>query len=223
MGKSILNDFQKKVLVIFCNTILAKKFYLAGGTALSEFYFHHRKSEDLDFFTEEELDLTELERFVDLIGKKISLEKVEFQRGFGLYTYFFYPKSETVKHKIDFGQYPFPLIEKPKRVAGLQIEALYDIAVDKTHTISVRPRLRDFVDLYFIFQERKEWNLKNLFQRAFEKFGIKVDPLQLGENLFQVKNLKDMPIMLKSFDKQTMENFFLAEARKLEKKIWLKP
>jgi len=60
-------------------------------------------------------------------------------------------------------------------------------------------------------------------QKAFEKFGIKVDPLQLGENLFQVKSLEDMPIMLKSFSRQTMENFFLTEAGKLEKKIWLKP
>ncbi|OGG26900.1 hypothetical protein A2960_01995 [Candidatus Gottesmanbacteria bacterium RIFCSPLOWO2_01_FULL_39_12b] len=221
MGKSILNDFQKEVIVIFCKTVLAKKFYLAGGTALSEFYLQHRKSEDLDFFTEEELDIKELERFVDFIGKKISLEKVEFQHGFGLYTYFFYPKNETVKHKIDFGQYPFPLIEKPKRFAGLQVEVLYDIAVDKAHIVSVRPRLRDFVDLYFIFQEKKEWNLKGLLQKAYEKFGIKVDPLQLGENLFQVKNLEDMPFMLKDFDRQTMENFFLTEARKLEKGIWL--
>ena len=221
MGKSILNDFQKKVLAIFCKTVLSNKFYLAGGTALSEFYFHHRISEDLDFFTEEELNLKELERFINLIGRKIALKKVEYSHGFGLYTYFFYPKNEMVKHKIDFGQYPFPLIEKPKRFATVQVEALYDIAVDKTHTISVRPRLRDFVDLYFIFQEKKEWNLKGLLQKAFEKFGIKVDPLQLGENLFQVKNLEDMPIMLKDFDRQTMENFFLTEAKKLEKGIWL--
>src|SRR3989339_961140 len=221
MGKSVLNNFQKEVLAIFCKTVLAKKFYLAGGTALSEFYLHHRKSEDLDFFTEEELDIKELERFINLVGKKIALEKVEYQHGFGLYTYFFYPKGETVKHKVDFGQYPFPLIEKPKRLAGLQIEALYDIAVDKAHTISVHPRLRDFVDLYFIFQEKKEWNLKDLLQKAFEKFGIKVDPLQLGESLFQVNKLEDMPVMLKSFNRQTMENFFLTEARKLEKGIWL--
>jgi|SRR3989339_1112539 len=221
MAQSILNNFQKEALAVFGKTILAKKFYLAGGTALSEFYLHHRKSEDLDFFTEDELDIKELERFVNLIGKKIPLERVEFQHGFGLYAYFFYPKKETVKYKIDFGQYPFPLIEKPKRFADLQVEALYDIAVDKAHTISVRPRLRDFVDLYFIFQKEKGWNLKVLWQKAFEKFGIKVDPLQLGENLFQIKNLEDMPIMLKSFDKQTMENFFLAEARKLEKGIWL--
>ncbi len=221
MGKSILNDFQKEVLAIFCNTVLSNKFYLVGGTTLSEFYFHHRISEDLDFFTEEELDVKELERFINLIGKKIALEKVEYQHGFGLYTYFFYPKNETVKHKIDFGQYPFPLIEKPKRFANVRVEALYDIAVDKTHTISVHPRLRDFIDLYFIFQEKKEWNLKGLLQKAFEKFGINVDPLQLGENLFQVKNLEDMPVMRKSFHRQTMENFFLTEARKLEQGIWL--
>ena len=130
MGKSILDNFQKEALDVFSKTILAKKFYLAGGTALSEFYFRHRKSEDLDFFTEEELDIKELERFSNLIGKKIPLEKIEYQHGFGLYTYFFYPKDEKIKHKIDFGQYPFPLIEKPKQIANLQVETLYDIAVE---------------------------------------------------------------------------------------------
>ncbi|MEK7544035.1 MAG: nucleotidyl transferase AbiEii/AbiGii toxin family protein [Patescibacteria group bacterium] len=221
MGQSVLSDFQKKAIAIFSKIVLAKKFYLAGGTALAEFYLHHRKSEDLDFFTEKELNRSELERFVDLIGKNIPLRKVEFQHGFGLYTYFFYPKGDTIKHKIDFGQYPFSLIERPKLFGGLQVETLYDIAVDKAHTISVRPRLRDFVDLYSIFQEHGEWNLKGLLRKAFEKFGIKVDPLQLGENLFQVKNLEDMPIMLKRFDRDKMKEFFLTEARKLEKGIWL--
>lgn len=220
MGQSVLSDFQKKALAVFSETALAKKFYLAGGTALAEFYLHHRKSEDLDFFTEEELDIKELERLVNLIGKKVPLRKVEYQHGFGLYTYFFYPKNESVKHKIDFGQYPFSLIERPKRFGGLQVETLYDIAVDKIHTVSVRPRLRDFVDLYFIFQEKIDWNLKELLQKAFEKFGIKVDSLQLGENLFQVKKLEDMPVMLKNFNKQEMEDYFLTEAKKLEKGIW---
>ena len=178
MGNSILDDFQKESLAVFCKTTLAKKFYLAGGTALSEFYFRHRESEDLDFFTEEELDIKELERFVNLIGKKIPLEKVEYQHGFGLYTYFFYPKNENIKHKIDFGQYPFSLIEKPKQIAGLRVETLYDIAVDKAHTISVRPRLRDFIDLYFIFQQKKEWNLKDLLKRAFAS--IEIISLSLG-------------------------------------------
>lgn len=217
----VLSDFQLKVLNYWAKTSLSKKFYLAGGTALAQFYLQHRKSEDLDFFTESELDLKELERFTVKIQEIIPLKKIEYQHGFGLYTYFFYPKNENIKHKIDFGQYPFSLIEKPKQIAGLRVETLYDIAVDKAHTISVRPRLRDFIDLYFIFQEKKEWNLKDLLKRAFEKFGIKVDPLQLGENLFEVKSLEDMPVMIRKFDRQAMEKYFLAEAKKLEKGIWI--
>ena len=44
-----------------------------------------------------------------------------------------------------------------------QVESLYDIAVDKAQTISVRPRSRD------------------LSRKSQEKFEIVVDPLQLGE------------------------------------------
>lgn len=221
MGKTILSDFQKKVLIYWPKISLATKFYLAGGTALAQYYFQHRKSEDLDFFTEQELDITELDRFTKLLGKIIPLEKIEYQHGFGLYSYFFYPKGGIGKHKIDFGQYPFAVIQAPKKVAGVLVESLYDIAVDKAHTISIRPRLRDFIDLYFILEAEKKWNLKDLCQRAFEKFGIRADPLQLGENFMKVATLEDMPKMLKKFDRNKMEKFFLSEAKKLEKGIWV--
>lgn len=220
MGKSILSDFQSKVLKCWPTVSLSKKYYLAGGTALAEFYFQHRLSEDLDFFTEQELDLSELEKFVKLLGKFIPLEKVEYQHGFGLYTYFFYLKRPLKKHKIDFGQYPFALIQKPKNINGIKVESLYDIAVDKAHTISVRPRLRDFIDLYFILEKEKDWKLDDLLRRAFEKFEIQVDPLQLGENLIKVTKLEDMPVMLKKLDRFAMEKFFLKEAKTLEQRIW---
>ena len=217
--KTILGDFQKKTIALFKKTPLAKTFYLAGGTALSEFYFQHRKSEDLDFFSEKELSLPSLKKFAGSIQSRIPLDKVEFQSGFGLFTFFFYPKGEVAKYKIDFGQYPFNTIEKPRNVSGLLVESLYDIAVDKAHTISVRPRLRDFIDLYFIFQEREDWKFNRLVQKAQEKFEIVVDPLQLGENLTQVRSLQDMPIMIKSVDMKNVQHFFLKEAKKLETQI----
>jgi predicted nucleotidyltransferase component of viral defense system len=31
---------------------LRERFYFTGGTALSEYYLHHRRSIDLDFFSE---------------------------------------------------------------------------------------------------------------------------------------------------------------------------
>lgn len=217
--KTILSDFQNKTLSLFKKTPLAKKFYLAGGTALSEFYLQHRKSEDLDFFTQEELSLPSLKRFAGSIESFVPLDKVEYQHGFGLYTFFFYPKGEVAKYKIDFGQYPFGPIENPKNIDGLLVESLYDIAVDKAHTVSIRPRLRDFIDLYFILEEKKDWRFRELTQKGQEKFEIVVDPLQLGENLMQVSSLQDMPIMMKEVDMKKVRRFFLTEAKNLREEI----
>ena len=48
--KSILTKHQKAVLDnISREKYFTSRYYLAGGTALSEFYFKHRLSEDLDF------------------------------------------------------------------------------------------------------------------------------------------------------------------------------
>lgn len=218
--KSILSDFQRKALDLFKKSSLAKNFYLAGGTALAEFYLHHRKSEDLDFFTQEELDLNRLKRFSSQVQKTIKLDKIEFQRGLGLNTFFFYPRGEVAKYKIDFGQYPFGTIKPLVNHRGLKVEDLLDIAVDKAHTISVRPRSRDFIDLYFILKMKTEWQFDDLVKKAFEKFELRVDPLQLSENLLQVEHLEDMPILLKSIDFKSMRSFFLAEAKKLKQNIF---
>ncbi|MCX7716486.1 MAG: nucleotidyl transferase AbiEii/AbiGii toxin family protein [Endomicrobia bacterium] len=43
---------------------LVKKFYLAGGTLLSAFYLHHRLSENIDFFCEEEFSKLPIKAFL---------------------------------------------------------------------------------------------------------------------------------------------------------------
>ena len=75
MEQTILNSFQKKTLDVFKKTSLSKKFYLSGGTALAEVYLHHRYSEDLDFFTSEELNFNELEKFSNLVAKSNNIQK----------------------------------------------------------------------------------------------------------------------------------------------------
>ena len=217
---SILSEFQTETLSLFKKTPLAKSYYLAGGTALAEYYLHHRKSEDLDFFTQDELSLPNLQKFVGSIQSHIQLDKIEYQYGFGLYTFFLYPKKEVAKYKIDFGQYPFSTINPLKKIDDLLVEDLYDIAVDKAHTISVRPRLRDFIDLFLILRNNKSWSLDELLRRGQEKFEISVDPLQLGENLLQVRTLGDMPIMLQDIDMKEVKKYFLAQAAKQSQKIF---
>jgi predicted nucleotidyltransferase component of viral defense system len=218
MAKTILTPFQQTVIRDFKRSSLADHFYLSGGTALAEFYLLHRRSEDLDFFTQDELHLDELIRFINAVGKKIPVRKIEFQHGFGLYT-FFITTDKNEKHKIDFGQYPFSPIEKLKNFDGLMVESLYDIGVNKAHTIAFRPRLRDFIDLYCIFQKRPELTFQELLKRSFEKFEMRADPLQVGQNLIEVQSLVDMPYMIQKLDIAKVRVFFLKEARKLTKSI----
>jgi len=217
MEQTILNPFQKKTLDVFKKTSLSKKYYLSGGTALAEVYLHHRYSEDLDFFTAEELDFGELEKFSNLVAKENRIQKIEFQHGFGLYTFFM--KDKQGVNKIDFGQYPFEPIEELVKFNGIMVESLFDIAVNKAHTIAFRPRLRDFIDLYCVLQKEKEWTFENLLQKSFEKFEMRVDALQLGTNLIQVKTLADMPIMIKKVDLQKIQKYFLEKAKGLKTEI----
>lgn len=219
MAKTILNSFQQKALIDFKKSSLAKKFYLSGGTALSEFYLHHRLSEDLDFFTQEELNLDELKKFINNVCKKIPVKKIEFQHGYGLYTFFITSEKEE-KHKIDFGQYPFSPIEKLKQFSGLSVESLYDIAVNKVQTIAFRPRLRDFIDVYFILQKEKGWSFQELLQKSFEKFEMRADALQIGQSLLEVEKKVDMPIMIKQVNLNEVKKFFFNQARMLEREIF---
>jgi len=218
MAKTILNQFQIKLLADFKRSSLSKKFYLSGGTALSEFYLHHRLSEDLDFFTQEELNLDELKKFINSISKKNPTNKIEYQRGYGLYTFFLTMKTGE-RHKIDFGQYPFGPIEPLKNFDGLQVESLFDIAVNKAQTIAFRPRLRDFIDLYLILQQESDWFFQDLLEKSFEKFEMRADALQVGQNLLEVKKQIDMPVIIKEVDMNKVIMFFLNEAKKLKSKI----
>ncbi len=57
MPETILTATQLRMLkTIGREPLFTEKFYLTGGTALAGFYLHHRYSEDLDFFSMEEVD-----------------------------------------------------------------------------------------------------------------------------------------------------------------------
>ena len=50
-GLGILFPLQRRILVAIASVPDMEQFYLAGGTALAEFYLGHRRSYDLDLFT----------------------------------------------------------------------------------------------------------------------------------------------------------------------------
>ncbi|PIP31376.1 hypothetical protein COX24_03940 [bacterium (Candidatus Gribaldobacteria) CG23_combo_of_CG06-09_8_20_14_all_37_87_8] len=61
------------------NKDICQSFYLTGGTALAEFYLKHRFSEDLDFFSEKEVNPQDISIYLKTIKKEIGIERVDFE------------------------------------------------------------------------------------------------------------------------------------------------
>ena len=72
-----LNEIQKKVLNFLSKSPLAEKFYFTGGTLLSTFYLHHKKSKDLDFFSDETVVHNEIIEFINELKQELQLPKTK--------------------------------------------------------------------------------------------------------------------------------------------------
>lgn len=219
--QTILTKEQIRVLDLFSQeSYLTENFYLTGGTALAEFYLHHRSSEDLDFFIEkEEVDIDKIRLFIESIHSKLKLKKVDYRKYLGLHTFQLYFSAKNIL-KIDFNYYPFLRVEKGEKYKNIAIDSLYDIAVNKVHTFSMKPRSRDFIDIYFIVKEKK-YPFEKMILDAKAKFDWHIDPIQLGIQLLKAPDVKDFPKMLKKINHREWQNFFIAEAKKLEKEIFI--
>lgn len=217
--EKILTLKQKKILDLISKTdYLTRKFYFTGGTPLAAFYLSHRISEDLDFFSEQEVHLPSIDKFISQIKRKLNLVKIDYRKFLGLHSfYLFFDKKNNLK--IDFNYYPFPRIEKGIKYKNIEVDSIYDIAANKVHTISRQPRARDFIDIYFIIKEKK-YNFQDLLLKAKAKFDWHIDPIQLGSRLFMAQEQKDFPYMIKKINHKEWQNFFIEEARKLKKEIF---
>ncbi len=79
--KGILTKNQITVLEKIKNSnFIVQNFYLTGGTALAAFYLQHRYSEDLDFFSEKEFDILNLNIFFNQIKKDLQIKSIDFQQ-----------------------------------------------------------------------------------------------------------------------------------------------
>ena len=184
---------------------------------MAEFYLHHRLSEDLDFFSEEEIDPQVVFVFLKSIQKLAGLKKIDAQQSFNRNLFFLHLRDGgTIK--TEFTYFPFPRIEKMNKIGDLFVDSLFDIAVNKIFTIYQKPRSRDFIDLYLILQTKK-WSMADLVKKAKIKFDWHVDPLQLASQFLQATEVKDCPKMIKKIKPEVWQNFFKEEAKKFKEQV----
>lgn len=195
---------------------ISENFYLTGGTALAAFYLRHRYSEDLDFFSEKEFDLLGLDVFLNRLRKVLSVSALDFQKSYNRNLFFLYFDQEVLK--IEFTFFPFPRMELGERQYGVTVDSLLDIAVNKLFSIYQRTNARDYIDLYFICQDRKLL-ISDLILKAKAKFDWHIDPLQLGTQFVNATEARDYPRMIKDISPEEWQSFFIKEAKKLKSEI----
>ncbi|MBI5614599.1 nucleotidyl transferase AbiEii/AbiGii toxin family protein [Candidatus Gottesmanbacteria bacterium] len=217
MGKTILTAVQQKTLNIIASDVIVKKyFYLSGGTALSEYYLHHRLSEDLDFFSETEIDALWLNTIAKRIKTNIGASTVDIQQNFNRNLIFFHVGKTILK--TEFTYYPFTQIEKPLVKNILRIDSLLDIAVNKFFTIYQKPASRHFLDLFCILESSTiRWS--DLSELARMKFDTVIDPLQLGSQLMLANTVGQLPHMILPIKESQWRLYFLKKAKELKKDI----
>ncbi len=209
---------QEQFLAVVLQTeAILKQFYLSGGTALSSWYLHHRESYDLDFFSEQPFDGEKITYWIKQHEEKLEYQSLVVNDDFGFYMFMFRYKDNS-RFKVDFAHYTSERLTKGMDWKGLEIDSMYEIAVNKTHTIRTHPRERDYVDLYFILKETN-WNIDKLLIDADRKFDSATDTLQVAKHFLKATEITDFPKIIIPFKKEDMYVFYENLARKLKSKI----
>ncbi len=212
---SLLSPLQREFLSAFFSRQSGQLFFLTGGTALAEYYFHHRLSEDLDLFTtsDEALDLArvemrriaaELNAFLTATLSTPALQRFELTR----------PDSSPARldlvRDVDF--------QFGQRLAVDQVivDSLENIGASKVTAIFGRTESKDFVDLYYLLDSGQ--NLQRLIADAKEK-DAGLTEFWLAGMMRQVQRLTVLPQMLKPLDLDTVKTYFLALADELIRNV----
>ena len=214
MGQiSIITPEQKIILACVAKSdYLRQNFYFTGGTVLSEFYLHHRYSDDLDFFSEEKFDQQVIPTLITEWSEKYNFR---FTSRFVEVVYRFdlmFPNK--INLKVDFGFYPYKRLEKGTKYQSLEIDTLRDISTNKLMTISQRTNVKDFVDLYFLLMGKYSfWDLLYSAEVKFKKLDI--DRLLLAEDFLKVDDFETLPRMIIPITLEELKKFFREKAKEL--------
>lgn len=228
MPDSILTPLQRRTLSSFFHKGLGERgFYLTGGTALAEYYLHHRYSDDLDFFTRKQGSLEQdFQQILDLIpslGLSLTSKNPKSAEHLVLFV-----KADDGQDnlKIEFARDVPAQMAPPIVREGIVADSFEDIATNKICAILGRQpsEPKDLYDLYFILKE-SQFTLDYLITRAREKDALldsEEGVLMLAANLLHVQNVKLMrelePRIVRPISAEQLRNFVLPLAVELSQR-----
>lgn len=215
---NILTERQRAILRLLSREAdLAQEFVLSGGTALAAFHLGHRRSDDLDLFTQRPVDALRIRRFMDECRQELKGTELQFSRLYDRYIFLMmFPDREELK--VEFTQYPFAPLADPEVHDGVKVASLRDIAADKLAAMLDRFEPKDYYDLYMLLHGGAT-TLADVQSDSARKFHVKTDPLVLGSQLARGASLPVLPHMIHPVPKEELQRFFVDLARSLKDEV----
>lgn len=201
---------QRQVLVDLAGIpSISDHFFLTGGTALSVFYLHHRKSNDIDLFA---ADLQDIGQIGFQIKRTWPGEIVPVNQS----SHFLSVLFRDVK--VDLVIDTLSTKEKRPRLAlqdgkSLSIDTLTNIASNKFCTLVSRTEPKDYVDFFFIAKMLSGFDRDSTYEAAASKDAVFDDPPTVGFQIesgidFLKRNPDLFPQMIVDFDRGECFDFY---------------
>ena len=166
MVNQILNSDQQNILPLI--EMFSSNYYLVGGTAIA-LHLGHRRSIDFDLFTNNTFNPIEVRNKV-LADYHIDHT---FSQGQGELTVL------INKVKITFLHYPFTIDHPIVFHQHIKLPDLLTLGAMKAFALGKRAKWKDYVDLYFIFQQ---YSLSQVINRSRDIFKT-----EFNERLFRTQ------------------------------------
>jgi predicted nucleotidyltransferase component of viral defense system len=204
------STIQRDILLkLTSHPVIETSFFITGGTALSVFYLQHRVSDDLDLFSLQPIDLSELDFWIRSTWRKKSIKLKE--------------GPEFLSFLIEESRVDFVVdklsndIERGKALFEnghyLTVDNLMNIASNKFCALASRVEPKDFIDFYFLMKTQPEIQLSEAYKEAKAKDAIFDDPptaaYQLEEGLLTLKESPAiLPETVKEYKIEELTDFY---------------
>ena len=162
-----------------------KGFHLVGGTALA-LYIGHRKSIDLDLFSNIDFEADQL------------LENLSADFPFNL----FFSSKNTLKGsinqvQIDILAHRYPLINEPVIMDNVSMLSVEDIIAMKLNAIAISgQRVKDFIDIFFLLESFTVTQMVEFYKKKYSLY----NEANVLKSLcwFEDVDISGWPILLKN-------------------------
>lgn len=185
---------------------------------LSAVYLHHRRSQDLDFFSDGPFSHDEIIGFIRELRRALRLKAIEEKKIFNRWEFFLHDDEEI---RLEFVHYDHPKLKPRKRWKGIFIDSLDDIAANKMMALFDRDEPKDLIDLYFLFR-KGDYSVERLLKMVEQKFGVRLDKGTVWSEVMKLTddldNLK--PLLLVKGERQrketllTIKHYFMSQTKR---------